>query len=109
MSRSRVIQRHGARHGRRTPPSTAILGPAPQSHYRPPEPATVVIGEWFHHGWQIQASCSCGRSSIVHLGNLIRKVGGGFHFNDHSNTRISEMLTCIRCGKRGPALTVVKG
>jgi len=109
MSRSRVTQRPGVPGDGVSPASTAILGPAPESHFRPPEPATVVIGEWYHHGWQIQASCSCGRSSIVHLGNVIRKLGNGFHFTDHSKARVSQMLTCIRCGNLGPSRSVWKG
>ena len=71
----------------------------------PDNPSIVPLGEWYHRGWQVQATCVCGRVSIIHRGELIRRYGDMALFNAERLSSIP--VKCLRCGDRHPKLEIV--
>lgn len=89
-----------------------MLGPNSSRNRPVPTPETIPFGQWLHHYWKLQATCQnpdCNRISEVHMGEIINKIGEGAYFSEQIAEHISRKLVCIRCGWRGPKVTVVKG
>lgn len=70
-------------------------------------PHDLRLGSFYTRRQQVQATCSCGRITNVHLGNLIREYGDEAIMNEHMLNRVAKRLNCIRCGRNGPALEVL--
>ncbi len=71
-------------------------------------PATVRLRDWFHHHWQVQATCQqCGRVATVHRGELLRRYGDEARLTQDKLDDIASRIVCIRCKARGPKLEVV--
>lgn len=71
------------------------------------KPEMVELGSWYSHSFKLQATCKCGRVSLLHTGNLIRKFGYQMTFDARALAKLSQSCSCIRCGAKGPELEII--
>jgi len=70
-------------------------------------PDMIPLDAWYRFDLQMVAEClGCGRTRVVHRGELIRRFGGAMSFNEHACAGLAPKLMCIHCGRRGPKLSL---
>jgi hypothetical protein len=76
----------------------------------PLKPELIPLKDWRFHGLQLQGTCVCGRTSIVHRGELLNRFGPEAYVSGFKKDMIAASLRCIRCDRKGEiTLTIVRG